>query len=1300
MGSNSAKRRSNSTVLIEKSLPESGYRQSNSAPRERRIPKREQRSPHRRERRSPKRKKRKKRSDQEKRRQPSQRQRTHLQHLERKGRKKRGTVLRTQQELAVKRRKLQNRKRPSEPLPFDVRVLLDQNGVNGDHYEDEHRYKADPLYEDQVVYADVGSVSPIRKRRGHTVEIVDDHIVNAFYVENVMGISVAPTPIYTRKRAQSESRPSITHHERGDNYWSAIRSEKTSQLANRQGHVAKKLQLKIPAHPQPRNKSFDATDPVMQSFARKTPTENSLEVQTATSILSIQSTPNMYMRHFGNTPNSFATPTDVQSERSTKSTPNLQRKNWRNPVTKSRPIVSFEEYQIGPYHRHEPKASPRPKSPLQRACSSPSFKKSSIDLSSSERKAASSSSSLKTSKLSESVAFIMLKPAFYFHPETQADTEDESQIFVIEELVQFEEFSIEKEKRKKLKKVRLLTSPTKKLSRPNVFPRKKSPLAPMMPRKRSKQVLPEAKGKGHARLSKVFTSETSLDEDLEESDEIEIPLHLQRQTSLEIVVDDLDENPKATCSPLSLGSLDMHDFSIEYGFAETPRGSFVFPSKDSADPPTRESTPIDQWQPFKDDSDRSDSEEVVTTTDSQQGTSVGGGAIVEEEEEGSSILIDQNDFLSSVGGDDISFYTDSSESDESAPNESHLKAYASSPRSHKRLSASIKQRRSSKYAENQILAPLESDSRECSQESVRVMKSSRRSNARRESDVPSRPSYADHSSESLQLQTPRQSDTGRRFSHPSRRSGDYSDSYRIIAPRRWSDADARRLSDARRQSHASSEVRRFSDARNASDIVTTDTEHRESTSVMESKGIPPTHLFDIADGVFNEQYTDDSEEEYESEESSFIEKIPPGQFEPKAMGPTNPDFPFSYADVITTIPESPESDEDSSTDSAENSRSRSRRKERDESPIFRADPVNLVTNPSKRTIRAKQKALRKAKKVSTASARSIDAAYKDRPSFRRPPPQRPQKKKKKDSHYKKKRLSESDASIKKKRLSQHYKKRITDRKFVNVKEKKRILGFFADFFNDIFGGNQVLSYLIPLAPNGRDMLMKLQDGILLCFFCNYICNELIDFRVVNYDPTGLSYEDCMENLVLVVQSTKSIGITGATPQEIFFSHLHTHACLNFLWALLDYHLFSTFNMRRNSEYSLKQNHADGEMAMQERRRHSNWINSTVVAADVLKWANKRVSKLGQGPIRDFFDSRLSDGTFFIYILATLAPKLVDLSVIEQVENFEDALSNASYAVSLSRKLGVTCFITPEEIVQQDEPKIFCFCASLMNFSIS
>ncbi|PAN06757.1 hypothetical protein PAHAL_1G286400 [Panicum hallii] len=116
------------------------------------------------------------------------------------------------------------------------------------------------------------------------------------------------------------------------------------------------------------------------------------------------------------------------------------------------------------------------------------------------------------------------------------------------------------------------------------------------------------------------------------------------------------------------------------------------------------------------------------------------------------------------------------------------------------------------------------------------------------------------------------------------------------------------------------------------------------------------------------------------------------------------------------------------------------------------------------------------------------------------------------------------------------------------------------------------------------------------------------------------------------------------------------------------------------------------------RSHSK--EKEITDADILIWANNRVKESGKtSHIESFKDKSIADGVFFLELLSAVQSRVVDWSLVKKGEDEEEKKMNATYIISVARKLGCTVFLLPEDIMKVNPKMTLTLTASIMYWSL-
>ncbi|KAM7498946.1 hypothetical protein LguiA_023360 [Lonicera macranthoides] len=105
-------------------------------------------------------------------------------------------------------------------------------------------------------------------------------------------------------------------------------------------------------------------------------------------------------------------------------------------------------------------------------------------------------------------------------------------------------------------------------------------------------------------------------------------------------------------------------------------------------------------------------------------------------------------------------------------------------------------------------------------------------------------------------------------------------------------------------------------------------------------------------------------------------------------------------------------------------------------------------------------------------------------------------------------------------------------------------------------------------------------------------------------------------------------------------------------------------------------------------------------ADILKWANRKVKNTGRSSkIESFKDKNLATGLFFLELLSSVEPRVVNWNLVSKGESDDERKLNATYIVSVARKLGCSIFLLPEDIMEVNQKMMLMLTASIMYWSL-
>ncbi|XP_047982876.1 fimbrin-5-like isoform X2 [Salvia hispanica] len=169
----------------------------------------------------------------------------------------------------------------------------------------------------------------------------------------------------------------------------------------------------------------------------------------------------------------------------------------------------------------------------------------------------------------------------------------------------------------------------------------------------------------------------------------------------------------------------------------------------------------------------------------------------------------------------------------------------------------------------------------------------------------------------------------------------------------------------------------------------------------------------------------------------------------------------------------------------------------------------------------------------------------------------------------------------------------------------------------------------------------------------------------------------LENCNQVVSIGKDLNLSLVNIAGNDIAQGNKKLIIAFLWQLMR---FSMLNLLKNL------------------RQHSQ--GKEIGDADILNWANEKVKRSGRSSqMESFKDKNLATGRFFLELLSSVEPRVVNWALVTKGTTDEDKKSNATYIISVARKLGCSIFLLPEDIIEVNQKMILTLTASIMYWSL-
>ncbi|KAF5726553.1 hypothetical protein HS088_TW22G00232 [Tripterygium wilfordii] len=200
----------------------------------------------------------------------------------------------------------------------------------------------------------------------------------------------------------------------------------------------------------------------------------------------------------------------------------------------------------------------------------------------------------------------------------------------------------------------------------------------------------------------------------------------------------------------------------------------------------------------------------------------------------------------------------------------------------------------------------------------------------------------------------------------------------------------------------------------------------------------------------------------------------------------------------------------------------------------------------------------------------------------------------------------------------------------------------------------------------------LRNGWILLETLDKVSPGIVNWKVANKPPIKLPFRK-VENCNQVVKIGKQLKFSLVNIAGHDIVQGSKKLILAYLWQLMRYNMLQL---------------------LKNLRLHSH--GKEIVDADILVWANTLVSNSRcQSRMGSFKDKRLSDGIFFLELLSAVQPRAVNWRLVTKGVTDDEKHMNATYIISIARKLGCSIFLLPEDITEVNQKMILTLTASIM-----
>lgn len=249
------------------------------------------------------------------------------------------------------------------------------------------------------------------------------------------------------------------------------------------------------------------------------------------------------------------------------------------------------------------------------------------------------------------------------------------------------------------------------------------------------------------------------------------------------------------------------------------------------------------------------------------------------------------------------------------------------------------------------------------------------------------------------------------------------------------------------------------------------------------------------------------------------------------------------------------------------------------------------------------------------------------------------------------------------------------------------LSAFAEHMNNVLKDDKELAYLLPVKPEGSELITKVGDGVLLAKFINKCVADTIDERALNKpgkDGKGLSLFKVNENLNMVISASKSIGVitTNLGCTELQNGKDYPHLVLGLIWQLVKLQLLNQINLKSNP--LLIRLLEDGE--------DINDLLKLPPDQLLLRWINYHLKQAGHNKKVTNWSGDVKDSVAYTILLNQISPSQCDKNALHEANHDK----RAAMVIANSEKLGVPSFIKPKDISSGNSRLNLAFAASIFN----
>ncbi|QHO29522.1 Fimbrin [Arachis hypogaea] len=192
----------------------------------------------------------------------------------------------------------------------------------------------------------------------------------------------------------------------------------------------------------------------------------------------------------------------------------------------------------------------------------------------------------------------------------------------------------------------------------------------------------------------------------------------------------------------------------------------------------------------------------------------------------------------------------------------------------------------------------------------------------------------------------------------------------------------------------------------------------------------------------------------------------------------------------------------------------------------------------------------------------------------------------------------------------------------------------------------------------NNVFEDVRNGWVLLETLDKVSPGIVNWKIANKPPIKMPFKK-VENCNQVVKIGKQLKFSLVNIAGNDIVQGYKKLILAYLWQLMRYNILQLLKNLRFHSYGKE-----------------------ITDADILQWANIKVSSSGsQRQMGSFKDKSLSDGIFFLELLSAVQTRAVNWGLVTKGVTDQEKKMNATYIISIARKLGCSIFLLPEDITE-------------------